>query len=143
MQYDGYCEPFAMSNSGRRRALLPPVQFGPEVRCQQFDDLAFARMAADLRLTENDLPVNCDLQPAGGPRFQRDRSQDGGPSIDDISRQTDGFLGIISGDAEFDLDGVLRVDAHTGNGTGPQWCPRSPDSPFRSLVAPPSLVVSA
>jgi hypothetical protein len=84
------------------------------MRCQQFDDLAFARMTPQLRLAENELSISRDLQPARAPRFQRDRSQDRRPGTDDLSRQTDGFLGIISGDAELDFDRVLRADAHAG-----------------------------
>jgi len=90
-----------------------PLERRAQVGRQQLDDLAPARMSAQPHFAEDQLPVNADLQASPGSRLQQDVPQQRSPGSKDLRRQTDGFIDVVSGNAELDLDAVLWIDCHT------------------------------
>ena len=88
---------------------LAPVDRRSERRLGQLEDLSRLRKAVELDLAEYQLVVERHLESALGSRTQGDVDHDRRPGPQDLSRQTDGLLEVVSGDAELDRDVMLGV----------------------------------
>ena len=89
---------------------LTPVEFLTEQLFDRFRDLAGAREPSRRRLVIDDFTVNLDLEHPLGARAKLDAGEDRRPSICYLRCHTDSFIEIVSRDAVFDDDGVLRSD---------------------------------
>ncbi|GAC1479725.1 MAG: hypothetical protein PVSMB9_03690 [Candidatus Dormibacteria bacterium] len=95
---------------GRRSAVmaLAPVERGADDRPRQFEDLSLMREAGELQLAKHELIVDRHFELPFTPTTQRNLGQDRRPGSRQLSRQTDGLIEVISGDAVFDRDSVFR-----------------------------------
>src|SRR5436305_6494826 len=67
------------------------------------------REPAQLYLAEDQLVVQGHFEPTLAPRAQGNVDHDGCPGSQDLSRQADRLVQVVSGDAELDSDAVLRI----------------------------------
>jgi len=89
--------------------VLTPVEGRAERRLREFEDFARVREAAKLHFAEEQLIVEGHLEPTFAPRAQGNVDHDGCPGSQDLSRQADRLVQVVSGDAELDSDAVLRI----------------------------------
>jgi hypothetical protein len=68
------------------------------------------RLAARHRLVVEDLPVQAGLEDALDAGLQLQADEDGRPALEDLSRPTGGLVEVVSRDAVFDDDAMLRID---------------------------------
>jgi hypothetical protein len=64
----------------------------------------------ELDLAEHQLIVERHLESSLASRAQGDVDHDGCPGPENLCRQTDGLLEVVSGNAVFDRDAVLGID---------------------------------
>ena len=88
---------------------LAPGDGRSERGLSQRDDLAWRWEAFQLHLAEDELIVEGDFEPAFVTRAQGQVDHDRRPRPEDLSRQTDGLLQVVSGNAVFDRDAVLGI----------------------------------
>src|SRR5213596_885890 len=67
------------------------------------------RKAAQLRLAEDQPLVQRNFETTLAPRAQGNVDHDGRPGSQDLSRQADRLVQVVSRDAELDDDAVLRI----------------------------------
>ena len=82
---------------------------GPDPLSHQPSDLAGFGVPAELRLREDQFPVQRNLEPPLRGRQEGDVRDDRSPSTQQFVRQTDGARDVVSGDAEFDEEPVPRI----------------------------------
>lgn len=68
------------------------------------------RLAIGRGLVIDDLVVKGDLEDASGTGLQLEAEKDRRPALQDLSCRTDSLVQVVSRDAVFDDDAVLRVD---------------------------------
>ena len=89
--------------------MLTPVEGRAERRLREFEDFARVREAAKLHFAEEQLIVEGHLEPTLAPGAQGNVDHDGCPGSQDLSRQADRLVQVVSRDAELDGDAVLRI----------------------------------
>src|SRR5256714_15397945 len=78
-------------------------------RLREFEDFARVGKGAKLHFAEEQLIVESHFEPTLAPRAQGNVDHDGCPGSQDLSRQADRLVQVVSGDAELDGDAVLRI----------------------------------
>jgi hypothetical protein len=68
------------------------------------------RLAARHGLVVEDLPVQAGLEDALDAGLQLQADEDGRPALEDLSRPPGGLVEVVSRDAVFDDDAMLRID---------------------------------
>ena len=76
----------------------------------QPDDLAGLREAPRLGLAKEQFVVEADLETATIAGAQIDLNHDGRPVPENLGRQTDGTVQVVSGNAVLDDDAVFGID---------------------------------
>jgi hypothetical protein len=77
------------------------------------------RLAARHGLVVEDLPVQAGLEDALDAGLQLQADEDGRPALEDLSRPPGGLVEVVSRDAVFDDDAMLRID-HLSKGNPAQ-----------------------
>ena len=89
--------------------MLTPVERGAERRLREAEDFARMREPSQLQLAEDQMVIQGHFEPTLTPRAQRNVDHDGRPGSQDLSRQADRLVQVVSRDTEFDGDAVLRI----------------------------------
>jgi len=97
-------------DGGRVNCALAPGDWWSEHRLGQRQDLTPFRETMKLELAEDQLVVQRHLESPFASRTERDIDHDGRPVPENLSRQTDGLLQVVSGNAIFDRDAVLGIN---------------------------------
>jgi len=95
------------------------VTSGSFAKCllNQTQNFAGLGVPAEGRLREHQLAVYRHLEAAAGRRHQLERSQPDLMQLEELRRQTDGAVGIVSGRAVFDADDIHRKSLSGGEYT--------------------------
>ena len=94
----------------RLNSALAPGDWGSERGLNQPADLSWFWEPFQLRLAEDELIVEGDFEPAFATRAQGQVDHDRRPCPEDLSRQTDGLLQVVSGNAVFDREAMLGIE---------------------------------
>ncbi len=93
----------------RVNSALAPGDRRPEGRLSEFEDLARFWETVEFRLAEDAPIIERDFEPSITARAEGHVDHDRRPGCEDLSRQTDGLLQVVSGDAVFDRDAMLGI----------------------------------
>jgi hypothetical protein len=96
--------------SGRRSSPLTPVDRPAKDWFGQFQNLAGFREAPQFRLAENEAIVQDNFESPFAAAAKGHLDHDRRPRPQNFSRQTDGPVEIVSGDAELNRDAVLWIE---------------------------------
>lgn len=89
---------------------LAPGDRGSERGLNQRADLARFGEAFQLELAEDEPIIEGDFESTLTSRAERHVDHDRRPGPEDLGRQTDGLLQVVSGDAVFDRDAMLGIE---------------------------------
>ena len=97
-------------DGGPVNCALAPGDRRSQHRLGELDDLTRVRKPMQLHLAEDQLIVERYLEAPLTSRAQGDIDHHGGPGPENLRRQTDGSLQVVSRNAVFDRDAVLGID---------------------------------
>ncbi len=90
--------------------LLTPAERRTQQGLRQREDLARFGESLQRRFAEQQPVVDGHFEPPFGAAAQRHLNQDRGPGPQNLRRQTDGLLEIVSRDAELDRGSVPGIN---------------------------------
>ena len=97
-------------DGGRVNCALAPGNRRSEHRLGELEDLTRLWKPMQLDLAEDQLIVERYFEAPLTSRAQGDVDHHGGPGPENLRRQTDGSLQVVSRNAVFDRDAVLGID---------------------------------